>query len=147
MENTSKQNNKLSRRDVAYYRRRQQNRLFAQVASFFAEEAANGRITRKEIADKLSKNPSQITRWLSGPSNFELDTLSDILLTMGAELDHRIVRFSDRVKPNFSHHLTVHPQVITFGKAPAPVTSSTPPSKRTNLQTNNPAITAVVIGA
>jgi hypothetical protein len=48
MENTSKQNDKLSRRDVAYYRRRQQNRLFAQVASFFAEEAANGRITRKK---------------------------------------------------------------------------------------------------
>jgi hypothetical protein len=146
MEDTSKQNDKLSRRDVAYYRRRQQNRLFAQIASFFAEEAANGRITRKEIADKLSKNPSQITRWFSGPSNFEMDTLSDILLTMGAELDHRIVKFSDRSKPNFSHPLTSHLKVITFGDAPSPVTSSSP-SKHTNLPTNNPAITAVLVGA
>jgi hypothetical protein len=57
------------------------------------------------LAELLAKDPSQITRWLSAPSNFELDTLSDILLALGAEMDHRIVRFGDRIKPNYAHPL------------------------------------------
>jgi hypothetical protein len=103
MENTSKQDKALSRRDLAYYRRRQQNRVFAKLAAFFANEAEHGRITRKEIAEKLSKDPAQITRWLSTPSNLTLDTISDLLLAMNAEVDHQIVRFADRPKPNYAH--------------------------------------------
>lgn len=106
MENTSKHTKPLSRRDIAYYRRRQQNRLFSGLAQFFANEAESGRITRKEIAQRLDKDPAQITRWLSSPTNFELDTISDLLLAMGAEMDTRIVRFSDRAKPNYVHPLT-----------------------------------------
>jgi transcriptional regulator with XRE-family HTH domain len=86
----------LKRRDIAYYRQRQKNRVFTALTAFFAEEAERGRITKKELARKLGKDPAQITRWLSAPSNFELDTLSDILLAMGAEMDHEIIRFGDR---------------------------------------------------
>jgi hypothetical protein len=111
MENTSKQTSPISLREIAYYRRRHQNRLFSELAQFFAHEADNGRITRKEIAQKLSKDPAQITRWLSAPSNLELDTISDILLAMGAEMDNRIVRFVDRAKPNFAHPLTIFSQI------------------------------------
>jgi hypothetical protein len=117
VENTSKLIDPLPRREIAYYRRRQQNRIFTALAKFFAEEAELGRITRKEIADKLSKDPSQITRWLSAPSNLESDTISDILLAMEAEMDHRIVHFSERAKPNFSH-----PLMITDTNAPTAVT-------------------------
>ena len=99
MESSSKLSDPLARREIAYYRRRQQIRIFAVLAKFFEGEAELGRITRKEIADKLSKDPSRVTRWLSSPSNLESDTISDILLTMGAEMDHRIVRFSERAKP------------------------------------------------
>lgn len=113
MGNTSKQTDHLSRREIAYYRRRQQNRLFAQIAQFFSEEAEAGRITRKGIADKLDKDPAQVTRWLSGPANFELDTISDWLLTMGAEMDTNIVRFVDRAKPNFAHPLTISAQATS----------------------------------
>jgi hypothetical protein len=107
MENTLKQNERFSVRDIAYYRRRHQNRLFSALAQFFATEAEHGRITRKEIAARLSKDPAQITRWLSGPTNFEADTISDILLAMGAEMDYSIVRFSDRPKPNYAHPLSI----------------------------------------
>jgi transcriptional regulator with XRE-family HTH domain len=103
MEDISK-NDRPTRRDVAYYRQRQKNRVFSAIASFFAEEAAAGKISKKELANKLGKDPSQITRLLSGPSNLELDTISDILLAMGAEMDHSVVRFVDRLKPNFAHH-------------------------------------------
>jgi hypothetical protein len=104
MENTSKLN-LMKRRDVAYYRQRQKNEVFAALVAFFADEAKRRGISKKELATALSKDPSQITRWLSAPSNFELDTLSDILLAMDAEMEHRIVRFSDRPKPNVMHHL------------------------------------------
>jgi hypothetical protein len=103
MENTSKRDKAISRRDRAYYRRRQQNRVYVKLAQFFANEAEAGRITKKEIAEKLEKDAAQITRWLSTPSNLELDTISDILLSMGAEMDHAVVRFSDRAKPNYFH--------------------------------------------
>jgi len=107
MENTSKQTSPISKREMAFYRRRQQNRVFSQLAQFFAAEAESGRITRKELAQRLSKDPAQITRWLMGPTNFELDTISDLLLAMGAEMDYRIVRFVDRAQPNFIHPLSV----------------------------------------
>lgn len=95
MANTSKTDTP-GRRDLAYYRQRQRNRVFTALAKFFAEEAAAGKITKKELATKLAKDPSQITRLLSAPSNLELDTISDYLLAMGAEMDHSIVRFVDR---------------------------------------------------
>ncbi|MPZ39851.1 MAG: hypothetical protein GEU95_17685 [Rhizobiales bacterium] len=116
MENTSKETKPIPRRDRAYYRRRQQNRIYSAIASFFAEEAAAGRITKKKLADLIEKNPAQITRWLSEPSNFEIDTFSDILLAMGAEMDHRVVRFRERAKPNY-----VHPLIARLTKTEAVV--------------------------
>ncbi|WGS02371.1 helix-turn-helix transcriptional regulator [Bradyrhizobium sp. ISRA443] len=104
MENTSKLN-QMARRDVAYYRQRQKNRVFTELVQFFAEEAEHRGVTKKDLAAALSKDPAQITRWLSAPSNFELDTLSDILLALGAEMDHKIVRFSERPKTNYMHPL------------------------------------------
>jgi hypothetical protein len=105
MENTLKHTNLISPRDIAYYRRRHQIKVFAELAKFFANEAENGRTTRKEIATLLGKDPAQITRWLSSPSNLESDTISDLLLAMGAEMDHRVVRFVDRPTANYAHPL------------------------------------------
>ena len=104
MENISK-TNPMSRRDVAYYRQRQKNRVFTALVEFFAQEAERRGVTKKDLAAALSKDPSQITRWMSAPSNFELDTLSDILLALGAEMDHKIIRFTDRTKQNYMHPL------------------------------------------
>src|SRR5688572_21976155 len=114
MADTSKK--EVSRRDRAYYRRRQQNRVFSAIAALFAEEAAKGNISKKELSEILDKDPAQITRWLSEPRNLELDTISDMLLAMGAEMDPSIVRFKDRPKANFAHsaltrYLTASPTV------------------------------------
>lgn len=104
MANTSKAK-PASRRDVAYYRQRQKNRVFTELVQFFADEAERTGMTKKDLAEALSKDPAQISRWLSAPSNFELDTLSDFLLVLGAEMDHKIVRFAERAKPNYAHPL------------------------------------------
>ena len=105
MANTT--NNKaVSTRDLYYYRRRLKNRTFARLASFFAEQAEKTGLTKKDLAVRLKKDPAQISRWLAGPSNLTLDTLSDLLLAMDAEADPpRMVRFVDRAKPNYAHPL------------------------------------------
>jgi transcriptional regulator with XRE-family HTH domain len=105
-----------SARDVYYYRRRLKNRIFARLAAFFAEEAKRTGLTKKDLAERLNKDPAQITRWLSGPSNLTLDTLSDLLLAMDAEADPpQLVRFSERVTPNYVHPLIA----ATTGLAPS----------------------------
>jgi hypothetical protein len=141
MANTSK-TSPLSRRDVAYYRQRQRNRVFTALAKFFAEEAAAGKITKKELADKLAKDPSQVTRLLSAPSNLELDTISDYLLAMGAEMDQRIVRFADRTTPNYS----AVAEIVGAGNPvtrPPPATKTEPPSKTSVRIISKPSDTSI----
>src|SRR5579863_406311 len=104
MENTSKRP-VLSKRDIFYYRQRMKNRVFTELASFYAEEAARTGINKREIARSLSCDPALVTRWLSGPSNVTQETISDFLLALGAELDCKVVRFADRPRKNFAHPL------------------------------------------
>ena len=37
------------------------------IVEFFAQEAERRGFTKKQLAEVLSKDPSQITRWLSAP--------------------------------------------------------------------------------
>ena len=93
MESTSK-SDRLSDRDIFYFRQRYQNRIFQAVAAYFAGQAEHHGINKRNIALRLGKEPSQITRWLSGPGNWTLDTVSDLLLAMDAEMSAAIEPFS-----------------------------------------------------
>lgn len=104
MENISKLP-AVSDRDVFYYRQRSKNRLFEALTSFFAEEAEHKGITKRDIAECLQRDPALITRWLTTPSNLTLDTISDLLLSLGAEMDYFVSRFGDRPQPNEMHPL------------------------------------------
>ncbi|MBX6368374.1 MAG: helix-turn-helix transcriptional regulator [Rhodospirillales bacterium] len=96
----------VSTRDLFYFRRRYQNRLHAALTTFFAEEARRTGITQREVAERLGRDPAQINRLLAHPSNLTADTISDFLLALGAEPEPpRIVRFSERSKPNYAHPL------------------------------------------
>jgi hypothetical protein len=110
MENISK-TQPLPRREIYYYRQRQKNRVFADICAFFAEEAAKGGISKRIIADRIACDPALITRWLSAPSNLTLDTISDLLLALGAEMDCRIVSFADRPRGN-----AIHPFIASLSK-------------------------------
>jgi len=120
MENTSKLK-EIKDRDLFYYRQRSKNRLFEALTSFFAEEAERRGITRRDIADSLHRDPAQITRWLNAPSNLTLDSISDLLLSLGAEMDYRVAKFDDRPKPNEMHPL------IARLIAPRVTVQNTPP--------------------
>src|SRR5271157_5161494 len=104
MENTSKLA-VVSDQDIFYYRQRSKNRLFEAITAFFAREAERRGITKRDIAECLKRDPALITRWLTSPSNLTSDTISDLLLSLGAEMDYSVAKFADRSRSNEMHPL------------------------------------------
>lgn len=103
---SSIKNDPKSRRDIAYYQQRYRNRVFSVLIAFIAEQAEKYGLTKKDIAERLNKDPALISRLLKEPSNLTLDTISDLLLAFNAEPEPpRIVLFKDRPTPNYIHPL------------------------------------------
>jgi len=86
---------KISSKEIYYFRQRLKNKIFQSILAYFADVAKEGKLTKKDMANLLGKDPAQITRWFSGPNNWTLDTISDLLLAMDAELKHDIVSLHD----------------------------------------------------
>jgi hypothetical protein len=88
---------------LAYFRERFRDRLYELVV----EEFLKSGMTRAELARRISRKPEQVTRWLGAPGNWEIDTVSDILLAICKaqprieldRLDHQ--RRSNRSKPDW----------------------------------------------
>ena|SRR5690554_4229414 len=81
-------------RKVELERMRKANRLalYDMLTATFQESA----MTRTELARRLGKSPSQITRWLGAPGNMTLDAISDLTLALGgAALEFRIEKPED----------------------------------------------------
>lgn len=95
---------KIETRRLSYFRQRFKNRVFSHLVEFFAREAEVSGVTKRDIASKLNRDPAQITRWLSNPSNLTLETISDLLLALNAEPNPpKIVKFSDAARRNYTH--------------------------------------------
>jgi DNA-binding phage protein len=92
----------LSAGDLAYFRERQSNRVYEAVFKAFV----NAGIMKADLARKLKRKPEQITRWLSGPGNWTLDTVSDLLLALGSEMAFVVTK------------LTVQPRTAEAGREP-----------------------------
>jgi transcriptional regulator with XRE-family HTH domain len=56
--------------------------LAARIEDFMRAKGWN----KSQFAEKIGKNPSEITKWLSGTQNFTVDVLTEIALTLGVEL-------------------------------------------------------------
>lgn len=76
----------LTARHLGYFRGSLRNNLYAEILKLFAAKSKTN-FTRADLARRLNRRPEQITRWFSGPGNLRLDTLSDLLLAMGHELE------------------------------------------------------------
>jgi len=92
--------------EIYYFRERTRNRCYSAVVAAFAKLVDQEGLTKREIAARLGKEPAQITRWLSGPGNWTLDTISDLLLAMGAELNQSVSWLKDKTAHPVAHELT-----------------------------------------
>lgn len=73
---------------LTYFRARLQDRIYDLIVRAFVQKEADGEMTRGGLANRIRKDPAQITRYLTSPSNWTLDTVSDLLLGIcGAELE------------------------------------------------------------
>lgn len=86
---------------LAYFRTRLRNRLHDLVLREFRRQETRG-LTRAEIARRIGRKPEQITRWLASPGNWTLDTVSDLMLAMGAEPKVETWPLADRPARNFT---------------------------------------------
>jgi plasmid maintenance system antidote protein VapI len=87
-----KSTSKINEYQIRYYRRLRRNRVFSELLAYFAHAAENGEFRKKDLAQRLGKDPAQITRYFSEPANLTLDTVSDLLLAMGAEMEFKIAK-------------------------------------------------------
>ena len=72
---------------IGYFRARIKNRLHQLILSEFIKKEELEGFTRAALAKRIHKRPEQITRLLGAPGNWTLDTVSDLLLAMGYELE------------------------------------------------------------
>jgi hypothetical protein len=111
----------LSAGILAYFRERQRNRMHELVLREFMKSG----MTRTEVAHRMGRSLSRVSKWLSAPGNWEMDTVSDFLLAIGAaELEPSIARPFEQAKRNYE-------QPEWLSKSPSPKQQGTRPDPET----------------
>lgn len=77
----------ISLRTRTLYRRRLQNRVQRLLRRAFRDEQKRTGLTQKELAERIDRDKSKVNQWLSIASNLTLETISDLLLGLGVDLD------------------------------------------------------------
>ena len=68
---------------LGYFHAMSQDEAHGAILGLFQSLAEEGHVTRAFIARRLNKSPEQVTRWLSAPGNWTLDTYTNLALAMG----------------------------------------------------------------
>lgn len=87
----------------AFFQERLRGRVFEFILNAFLKETKNG-LNKAKLGRRIGKRPEVINRWLGSPSNLELDTISDLLLGIGAlEPNISASSYLGRGPTNYSH--------------------------------------------
>lgn len=124
---------------LAYFRTRLRNRLHDLVLREFSRQEKTRGLTRAEIARRIGRKPEQITRWFASPGNWTLDTVSDLMLAMGAEPKVETWALADRPARNF----TGPEWLLGAGTSAGALTSSIRPADRSVIAGTDRAPIAV----
>ncbi len=87
---------------LAYFRERLKNKLYSLVLIEFLRQQQENGLTKADLTRRIKRKPEQVTRWLGTPSNWTLDTVSDLLLGMGNELEISASSLLHRPQRNYS---------------------------------------------
>lgn len=70
---------------------------------------------KSQFAEKVGRNPSEITKWLSGTHNFTIETLTDISLAFGISLSE--LHEPKEVQVIYKTHIVVRTEYIETAKS------------------------------
>jgi hypothetical protein len=75
----------IPKHKLAYFRARLRSRIYDLVVSEFDQLQKQENATKADLARRIGRDAALISRWLSAPSNWTLDTISDLLIAMASE--------------------------------------------------------------
>jgi DNA-binding phage protein len=86
---------------LAYFRERLRNKLHEIISLEFIRQHHERGLTKADMARRIGRKPEQVTRWLGAPGNWTLDTVSDLLLAMGSEMEFTVMSVAERfIRPD-----------------------------------------------
>jgi plasmid maintenance system antidote protein VapI len=94
--------------EFALHAETNRNRVYDTVLSALEQASLEHGTTQSKIASLIGRKPSQVSAWLSGPSNWTLDTVSDLLRAVGASMQYKVVFDKEIIPSNVKHPALVH---------------------------------------
>ena len=117
---------KTTNYDAAIFSQRYKNSVYEEVIKAVEKAAEECGTTRSGIAGTLGYSKAHISRLLSGPSNWTLDTISNLLYAVDAEMVSKVRFFADCPKENHYHEMG---EPVIEAKKPSKIMYYTPVTK------------------